>query len=205
MPTAHTIATVKNMALDAIGELPLDMQPGGDGNAYARWLARNYTPTVRTALRRTPWNFAVEAHQLNRAADPPFRWRYAYDLPPGWLRVLQPTKGGVIGGQPVKYAVMGQELMTDFSGDMKVLLIMDRQEPGVWDDLFANYVAAVMANGMAHRFTAKSSYVQLTAQMAKDAYDVAEEVNTMEGTLEDIEQFDIIRARHGYNPSDAEW
>lgn len=199
MPTSHTILTLKNAALDGIGELPL---APGDTNAYARWLNRNYEHAVRAALRSNPWNFAIELHQLNRSlTEPAFRWRYYHDLPPGWLRVLPFTRDGSGLGEPIKHAVIGNQIASSYDGDHFVTLVMDRQDPGTWDQLFADYVAAKLANGMAHRFTAKSSFVQLTENAMANAMATAAEINAFEGSPEPIEQYDIIRVRAGYDPS----
>lgn len=192
MPTSLTRHTLYNIALDGIGELPVTL---GASNAYSRWLDRNYTQAVEAALRRQPWNFAVEFWELNRTDDPAFRWKYAYDLPPNWLRVLPLTKDGHTQGQPYEFSVSNNLVMTNYSGAVKAAIVMNRQDPGQWDPLFANYIIATLANGLSHRFTAKASYAQLTAQAMQAALDDAEMVNAFEGTIEPVEQYDIIRVR----------
>lgn len=194
MPTSLTRNTLYNMALDGIGELPVSP---GISNPYSRWLDRNYTQAVEASLREQPWNFAIELHQLNRTDDPPFRWRYAYDLPPGWLRVLPLTVDGRTDGEPYPFAVVSNVVNVDYSGAVKAAIVMNRQDPGQWDPLFANYVIARLANGMAYRFTQKASFVKQTSEAMIAALDTAAEVNAFEGTIEPIEQYDIIRAR-GY-------
>ena len=199
MPTGYTILTLKNAALDGIGELPL---APGETNVYARWLNRNYEHAVRSALRANPWNFAVELHQLNRSLDEPaFRWAYYHDLPPGWLRVLPFTQYGHGRGKPIEYAVFGDRIATNYDSDHFVPLVMDRQDPGTWDALFADYIVARLANGMAHRFTGKSSFVQLTENAMQNAMETAAEINAFEGSPEPVEQYDIIRVRAGSEPS----
>lgn len=196
MPTAHTVTTIYNMALDLIVELPVSSP--SDDTPYARWLNRNYQHYVRATLRQQPWNFAIELHALDADVDvPAARWRYSYTLPNGWLRVLPPTYDGERGGNLLPYEVLGSQLFMNQSGPRSVYLVMDRQSPGDWDDLFAMLIAAKLANGMAHRFTAKTKYVELTKMAAEEAFAAAEEINSFEGTPMPNEEFDIIRIRGG--------
>lgn len=194
MPTSHTLETVCNAALDIIGERPVASLI--DDRAEVRWFARNYVHYVQTALRQNIWNFAVELWSLNAEVTPPaYRWKYSYGLPNGWLRVVQPTYDGYRTGTPIAYEVKSNFVYTDLAAPLRVELVMDRQNPGEWDPLFASLIAARLAQGMAHAFTRKASYVQLAKQMAAEAYDVAEQVNAFEGNVPPIEQHDIIRVR----------
>ena len=194
MPTAHTLETVCNASLDIVGERPIASLL--DDRAEVRWFARNYPHYVQTALRQNVWNFACELWSLNAdITAPPYRWKYRYSLPNGWLRVLPPTFEGARSGTPIPHEVKGNFVLTDQAASLPVELVMDKQQPGEWDALFASMVSARLAYGMAHAFTRKASYVQLAKQMAQDAYDVAEQANAFEGNVAPIEQHDIIRVR----------
>jgi len=194
MPTSHTIETIFNGALDILGERPIaDLVAQ---RPETRWLLRNYSPYVQTALRQDVWNFAVELHELNQTTPPAFRWKYAYDLPNGWLRVLPLTYNGYPEGRPILHAVLSNKLLTDQDNPTKAMLIMDRQNPGEWDPLFANLVIARLAHGLAHTLTHKASYVQLAKAAVDEAYEVAQMVNAFEGSPGETEQHDIIRVRN---------
>lgn len=196
MPTSHTITSLKNRALDMISEFPIEGPL--DAGVYARWLNRNYAPTVESALRQQPWNFACEFFLLLLDPTPPImRYRYRYELPNGWIRVLQPTRDGYRNGFPIKFAVQGNYVLTNELVTKGFELVMNKQEPGLWDALFADLVAARLATGMAQRFTAKNTYVDRCKQLADDAFRQAEEINTFEGSVPEPEQEDIIRVR-GY-------
>lgn len=199
MPTSLTPVTIYNMALDIVVEAPITNV--ADNSPYARWLNRNFAPTVEAALRQNVWNFATELFVLSKdVVKPGFRWRYQYELPPGWLRVLPLTYNGERGGQPIPHEVKRNKLMTNASSPLRVELVMNVQDPGEWDPLFATMIAARLATGMAHRFTGKSSFVEQARNMAADAMEQAEVTNAFEGSLQPVEQFDIIRARGG-----SEW
>ena len=193
MPTAHTPVTIRNQALDLIGEYPLSTVD--EGNVYARWLNRNFQHIVQTALRQQPWNFACDLFSLTSVDAPAFRWSYAFDLPNGWLRVLPVTVGGKRGGEPVPHEVKRNRLFTNYAPDQNIECVVDVQAPGEWDPLFASLIVARLAHGMANRFTGKNSYVDYTMKLANQAYDDAVEINTFEGSLEPSEEFDILRVR----------
>lgn len=197
MPTAHTKYTIYNLALDVVQAFPV---VPGDQRKEFRWLERNFEHYVRMALRRDLWNFAMELHELNRTDDPVQRWTRAYDLPNGWLRVVPPTYDGCRNGRPIPYEVKSQNgamvLMTNEYSYMRVELVMDRQSPGEWDDLFANVVAMNLAVGLSHSLTHKASFTQLAKQNAIDAYDIAAQVNAFESPGPDNDQHDVIRERY---------
>lgn len=196
MPTSHTIITVYNRALDYISEIPLTGPD--DKGAYARWLNRNYAHTVEASLRQQPWNFACRFWlPVQEAEKPMMRWRHSYELPHNWLRVLSPTRDGMRDGYPLPYAVQGNKLLMNDRPTKGIELVMNIQNPGEWDPLFADLVAARLAAGMAQRFTAKNSYLDRAKQAAEEAYAQAELINAFEGSLPRNEEHDIIRARGG--------
>lgn len=194
MPTSHTITTIYNRALDYISEFPVHGPE--DTGSYARWLNRNYAHTVEAALRQQPWNFACRFWlPVEDAVKPSMRWNYGFELPNGWLRVLTPTRDGLRTGYPMAYGVQGNTLMMNERPTKGVELVMNIQNPGQWDPLFADMVAGRLAAGMAQRYTAKNSYLDRAKQAAEEAYAQAELINSFEGSLPENEEHDILRAR----------
>jgi hypothetical protein len=194
MPTGHTQVTIYNTALDIVSTRPVSSL--SESSVECRWLNRNFEHYVRSALRSDLWNFSLEMHELNRQVDKPaFRWNWGFDLPVGWLRVVPPRYGGVRTGRPIKYAVASGTLLTDHES-VKADIVMDRQNPGEWDPLFADYLAAKLAYGLSHSLTHKASFKAETKQAVQDAYDIAAAVNAFESPVEDIEQHDVLRVRY---------
>lgn len=194
MPTSETQMTIYNGALDMVGSRPVASL--SEASAECRWLNRNYTAYVQSTLRRDLWNFAMEMFELNQQVDgPAFRWRWGYDLPPGWLRVVPPMYGGRRGGRPLKYEVKGNVLYSNDGNPFYCEIVMDKQVPGEWDALFADLMKARLADGMAHSLTHKASYKQLTKQTVQEAYEIAQQVNAFESPMDEVEQHDIIRVR----------
>lgn len=205
MPTSHTITTVYNLALDMIADHPVTGPL--DDSVYARWLNRNFSHTVEAALRMQPWNFACEFRDLVADVEAPtMRWRNRYALPNGWLRVLPPTYCGNREGSVLPHAVQGNYLLTNDRLRHGVELVMNKQEPGEWDPLFADLIAARLATGMAHRFTAKNSFVDRCRQLALEALEQAELINAFEGSLPEPDEMNIIKVRNSDNwRGDREW
>jgi hypothetical protein len=194
MPTSHTRTTLYNRALDHISEFPINSPQ--DDSAYARWLNRNFTPTVEAALRLDVWNFACRFVEVTEELTPPImRWRRQFQLPLDSLRILQPTKDGYRNGYPLAWAVQGGFLLMNDVPTKGIEYIKNIQNPGEWDPLFAEMVAAQLAAGMAQRFTAKNSYLDRAVQLANQAKDQASEINAFEGSLPQPDQHDILRAR----------
>ena len=194
MPTSHTLTTIYNRALDHISEFPISSPQ--EPTAYARWLNRNYSSIVEAALRLDVWNFACRFAQVQEDAEPPvMRWRRRFKLPPFCVRVLQPTQDGYRNGYPLPYAVQGDYLLMNGTPTKGIEYIANLQNPGEWDSLFSELVAAQLAAGMAQRFTGKTSYLDRCVQLASEARDRASEINAFEGTAQEPDQDDIIRLR----------
>lgn len=196
MPSTLTVLGVWNLALDVIKSTPLQSQ--NDDDATARWLQRNYAHIRDVALRSYDWNFAREYHSLSKdATNPPFRWSYAYTLPPDWLRVLPVTELGARNGKPVPHEVIKNKVYTNHYSPLNVRLIVRVDNTGDWDPIFTEMVKASLALGMANKFTGKNKFIELSSALLKSAQDKAEEIDTFEGSAEPVEQHDIIRVREG--------
>jgi hypothetical protein len=194
MPTGHTQVTIYNIALDIVSSRAITTL--SENSVECRWMNRNFEHYVRSALRTEAWNFAKELHELNQQVTTPanYLWRYGFDLPNGWLRVLPPRYNGERLGSLLKYEVASDTLYADHEY-IRTGIIMDRQHPGTWDSLFADYVGARLAYGIAHSLTHKASFRADAKQAVQDAYDIASSVNAFESPPDDVEQFDIIRVR----------
>jgi len=195
MPTSHTRLSIYNLAMDVVVEDALISTT--ENSPYARWLNRNYEHTVEVALRANTWNFSLEFHRLNKDASytSSNRWNYRYAWPNNALRMIPPTYLGRRAFLPIPHEVRGSYVYANLSENFDTEWVMRKLEPGEWDPLFAQVVAASLAEGMAHRFTRKTSFLDRAMKLKNDALDQAEQVNAFEGDAQPIEQHDIIRAR----------
>lgn len=193
MSTIHSIQSVKNLALDMIGELPIT----SGSTAISRFMDRWFEHTVEVELQANNWNFAIDYDETE--ADATYvatsRWRYRYLKPNGALRLLPPNTYGERYGRPIDHAVTMSGVLTNTTGPLKGWWVFRVLEPGQWDPLFAHLIAASLALAGANKFTGKASYVQLATQARDGAIERATEVNAIEGSPQPIEQHDILRVR----------
>jgi hypothetical protein len=204
MSTIHTTQSIKNLALDMIGELPIT----SGSTAVSRFMDRWFEHTVEVELRANTWNFSVDYDETEEDATytATSRWRYRYLAPNGTLRLLPPTASGERYGRPLDHVVTRSGVLMNSAGPLRGWWVYRVLEPGQWDPLFAQVVISALALAGANKFTGKSSYVQLAAQMRSDALDTAEQVNAIEGSVEPVEQHDILRVRAlgQFNPDNPE-
>lgn len=194
MPTGETQLSICNGALDHIGQFVLTSLAAD--SAFARWFNRNYEPTVAALLRTQTWNFARELHALSAdVTAPAFRWNYQYTLPPNWLRVIQPTAGGKRGGALIPYEVSSNKLLTDEAPPFYVEIVMNRQDPGTWDPLFAALAKAQLAYEMSVKFTQLAKFTEGLRGTLAEIKAEAEQANAVEGSADPVEQHDVIRVR----------
>lgn len=194
MATDLAEVDVWNMTLDLLREAPVSAIT--DTTAVARWFQRNFDISRQAALRAYPWNFALDRAAI--AVDPTapaFGWNYRYQIPTGCLRILPLNINGDWEGTPIAYELEGQYILTNATAPLYVRYIKDIDNPGQWDALFAEALAARMAMKMAHWLTGKASYVQVAEQIYKMALSEAKTVDGMEGTFERPYQDDVIAVR----------
>lgn len=194
MPSILTKSGIWNLALDTIREAAVQDQL--TNSAPIKWLNRNYEHARDVLLRSYVWNFAIEYHELNEIATTGWNggWDYKYGLPNNWLRVLPFTEYGERRNRTIPHVVRGNYLYTHHT-PARVSLIMRVEEEGMFDPLFVEALAAKLALGMANKFTGKNKYIELAGNMLNNAVAKAEEIDTLEGSAEPIENYDIIDAR----------
>lgn len=205
MSTIHTRYSVYNMALDYLNEVPIAAPPGT--GVAARWLERNFDRFVDVELSSNFWNFAMEYHELQRDVtyDATRRWRYRYATPNGALRIYPPTANGERDGRLLDFATVRGGILLNQGPTLRSWWAMRVPNPGEWEPVFAEVVAATLAINLAHKITGKTSYIDRLTQLRADLLDRAEEINALARSPEPIEQHDILRVRgedgYGYDGS----
>lgn len=203
MATTLTKLDVWNLALDSIREAPL--QTTMDQSPAGRFLRRNYDHVVDSALRKYPWNFAKEKHQLSRdPVDPTFGWTARYQLPPNTVRVLGFYPDGDDRQLAVRHEIVGNYIETNETSPINIKVIVRKDEPGEWDSLFVELVKCKLAVGLAKKFTGKAAILQLAQRELQNAEDEAALIDTLEGDDQQVEQHDILRVR-GADTYDTRW
>jgi hypothetical protein len=194
MATLLTKLEVFNLALAVIKE-PRAQSIEVD-SAPMRWLHTNYDHEVDSALRSYVWNFAKKRYQISEEpTGPEFGFSRRYKVPNGALRVLPIHYNGDRNRPLIPHEIVGNFIETDERGPLKVTVIRRVDNPGEWDNLFAEIVRCRLALGMANKFTGKNKFIELADSMLRRATEKAEEIDTFEGSAVPTEQHDIIRVR----------
>lgn len=142
---------IVNRALFKLGALPLASM--GDNNKQARIMSGLWDTVRKAELRRHLWSFALKRTALPALASAP-AWGYAcaFQLPADFLRAVQvndlliaPSQADYRAGDDSAYAIEGGTLVTDFSAPLKLRYVADITDPGAFDALFVEALAAKLA------------------------------------------------------------
>jgi hypothetical protein len=173
-----------NMALDLLEEAPIDSI--NDDRSVARWFKRNFWPAAWTLMRRHPWNFALSRAKLTTLATAPaFGFANAFAIPADCLRVLPLSADGTENGREVPFKVEGDVILTDADAPLTLRYISRVASTGLFDNHFADALAANLAMKASHFITGKQSYAERMGQMFQAALADAEIIDALEGTPDD--------------------
>ena len=146
---------IYNMALDLLDE-EVATSPD-DNRAVVRWLKRNFAPTRDALLVRHPWNFAIARASLPALDTPPaYGWSRGYAEPADCLRLLPLSQGGALNGAPIPYEAEGGVILTNAAAPLLARYIRRVENPALFDPLFGEALAAMLASKMAEWLRGKS-------------------------------------------------
>lgn len=188
------------MALGLLEEAPVTSYD--DDTSRVGNLCRVHLPISRdTLLRSHPWNFAVERASL--AADstaPTSGFAYRYAIPADCLRVLPLEYNAEQNGGPIRHAIEGRYIATDWEAPLKIRYIKRVTDASQFDVLFVDALAKTLAGRLASYITGKQSYGERMMQMAAEAVKQARLLDALEGTPDDPDNLDFAYARWGFDP-----
>lgn len=163
-----------------------------EGTAEAE-VAANLYPSVRDALLSAhPWSFASGQMDLPRLADVPYAdFRYAYQLPADFLRVLSAGVGG--RGRGLRYRIQEQRLHTD--AEAVTLTYLFRPEESELPPFFASALITKLAAEFCIPLTESTSRAELLHRLADLEFRAARLTDSQQGTTRALEDFPLIMAR----------
>ena len=196
--TINTKIEVFNAALDLVREPPIQTLEDSAARPPARWIERNFRTVIDATTAANPWNHARARALLNEdLTAPAFEWDYRYQLPGECLRVLPLTENGERTGSLVPFEIENGFLLTDQSGPLRVRYIRHHLDYSQWPPLFVQLVAVNFAYGLVRRFDAKSALVKDITEMRSELQDAASQIDFVEGTVPQHDEFDILTVRRG--------
>lgn len=164
---ALTQTDIANMALGLLTEAPIDSLD--DDDRSARMLNLHYETTREAELLKRVWVFSILSTDVESAETADTAYPYAYALPADCLRPLPPTSNDDPDGPVLDFLAEGDALMLKCSGTRRLRYIANLIDPGDWNALFTEVVAAALAIKVAHSITGKASMIEV----AQNAYDRA--------------------------------
>lgn len=104
--------SIASRALVLLGEDPIS---SFDDNSNAQTAGELYPSTRAAVLTCYTWACTKKKAQLNRlTAAPESQWTYAFQLPPGFLRITAAYPSAAVGVAPiVDYEIFGDKLLTN--------------------------------------------------------------------------------------------
>lgn len=177
---AITVDDVANMALGVLVEAPIASLD--DNNKAARLLNLHYETTRQAELIKHAWSFAIFRSELDAMPEAldGTTYSYAYAVPDDALRILPLTDSGEAHGVSIPWKQEGGVLLSNYEAPRLVRYIGNLTDPGDWNPLFVEALAARLAMKIAMPLTNKASNLQGAKVAYEEAISEARRVNAIE-------------------------
>ena len=177
---------IVNRALFKLGALPLASM--GDNNKQARIMSGLWDTVRRAELRRHLWSFALKRTTLPAlAAAPAWGYALAFQLPADFVRIVQvndllisPSETDYRSFDDSPYAIEGGTLLANFPAPLKIRYVADVSDPGTFDALFVEALAAKLAYEACEGLTQANEKKNLASQDYQAAIKSAAMVSAIE-------------------------
>jgi hypothetical protein len=178
-------------ALLALGAQPISSLD--DGTAEAEIAANLYPGTRDALLARHPWSFATGQTSLARlAAQPVADYRYAYALPPDFLRVL--SAGYPLRGRGLDYRLLEQRLHSNAAE--VTLTYLFRPDESAFPPHFAAALTLRLAAEFCIPLTENDDRAQQLFALAEAELRIAKSIDSQQAPPKAIENFPLIATRY---------
>lgn len=160
-----------------------------DPSEQARKCSAVYSSLLKAELRKNPWTFAITRAQLPALGDTPaFGWKYAYQLPAGFIRVVQIgeywdfAQIRVATDQPqVPYTLEGRTILTDYGAPLRLRFVQNvEDDTESWDYLFTEAFSCRLAMEVCESLTKNQNKLTNMIRLYKDAIAEARRLNAIE-------------------------
>jgi hypothetical protein len=177
---AASVVAICNRALDIIGQKPIvDLEDPGTAAGACK---RNYELSRDAVTRAYPWNCATRRASLAALTEAP-AWGFglAYQVPADCLRVMD-SEGDLDG---VKWRREGNTIVTDAGAPLRIRYIARITDPGLFDALLADAIAAHLAMMIAQPITGSDAAVQRAAGLYQQAMRQARQIDAQESSQDE--------------------
>lgn len=182
-----TKTEIFNRALIKLGVNPVTAPD--DPNEQARKCSAVYSSLLKAELRKNPWTFAITRAQLPMLAETPaYGWKYAYQLPSDFIRIVQVgeywdfTQIRLATDQPVvPYAIEARKILTDYEAPLRIRYVCNIEDDTEnWDDLFTEAFACRLAMEVCESLTKNQVKFGNVSRWYKEAMADAKRLNAIE-------------------------
>lgn len=175
---AVTPVDIANMAMALLTEASIDSLD--DDDRAARLLNTHFDTTREAELMKRDWVFAILSVDVVPTVTGAWPYGFAYELPSDCLRLLPMTWNGDPDADEIDYRREGDTVITAAGGTRRIRYIGNLIDPGDWDALFTQVLAAALAIKIAHPLTGKAGMVDAARQAYADAMRDAVRVNAIQ-------------------------
>lgn len=175
---AVTPVDIANQALALLTEASIDSLD--DDDRAARLLNTHFDTAREAELMKRDWVFAILSADIEPAETGASPYGYAYELPADCLRTLPLTWNGDPDADEIDARREGDTLLTTCGGIRRIRYIGNLVDPGDWDALFTQVLAAALAMKVAHALTGKAAMIDVARQAYAEAIRDAVRVNAIQ-------------------------
>ncbi|MDD4951900.1 MAG: hypothetical protein PHV85_05070 [Desulfovibrionaceae bacterium] len=191
---AVSVIEICNNALLDLGEETI-MSLGDDCKA-ARLCNQRWRAIRDAVLRAHPWNCAMTQTELAACAGSPiWKWRFRYQLPPDFLRVISLV---AINGEDLeRWEIQGGAVLCDEPAPLYAAYIRRETDPQKYDPLLDEALSARLSASLAYPLSGSTSLAQAFWNIYQQRLAEARGVDAREGVPENISPTTWLRAKLG--------
>lgn len=177
-----------------------------DDGPKAVALNESFAPVRDAELRRRRWKFSIARASLPAlSATPAFGYSYAYQVPDGFLRLLQvgdydlgaPLNDEFAAAPTALYSLEGRQILTNLTAPLKVRYIQQVADVSQWDAAFQEAIASRLAYECCYRITQSTEREDRCLRDYKMALQEAVRANALESAAERASDDTWLRVRAG--------
>ena len=163
-----------------------------DNRTLARTVREVWDLNRRAAIRDGNWNFAMATVALPAlAGDVPGDWQTMCRLPAKCLRLVEVLTEGARDD----YRLEGQVILCNMAAPLSVRVVMDVEEPALWDETFADAFAARIAWRIGKRIAGSAYSDAQGERLYRQTLNTAKSIDAREEPPIMQEESDWISAR----------
>jgi hypothetical protein len=159
---ANTTAPLSEVAIANMAATTLDdihLNSLDEDTPMGRFMASNFGPARDELLASHAWVFAKTRKWTAKTNTAPvFGYKYQYQLPTDYIRMLPMRECGHPEGAFIRYTREGRTILADYPSPLPLVYIQRVTDCALFDPLFARALGQYLAVMASQRVTGKDSY-----------------------------------------------